>query len=81
MQHKQNRCFFILLDWEQLSWVYSLLPFSFIGSYSQGGALALYTAFTADVKFGGIIGLNTWLPLNSKFPAVRNTCGSTLLMR
>ncbi|XP_005107837.1 acyl-protein thioesterase 1 isoform X2 [Aplysia californica] len=38
-----------------------------IGGFSQGGAIALYTAFAADVKIGGVLALSTWLPLNKYF--------------
>ncbi|XP_076440765.1 acyl-protein thioesterase 1-like isoform X2 [Babylonia areolata] len=36
----------------------------FIGGISQGGAVALYTAFTVDKPVGGIVALSTWLPLH-----------------
>lgn len=39
-----------------------------LGGFSQGGALALYTALTSDKKLGGVIALSTWLPLRSEFP-------------
>lgn len=38
-----------------------------LGGFSQGGALALYTALTMDKPVGGIIGLSTWMPLHKKF--------------
>ena len=38
-----------------------------IGGFSQGGAVALYTAFATDVKIGGVLALSTWLPLNKHF--------------
>ena len=38
-----------------------------IGGFSQGGAVALYTAFATDVKVAGVVALSTWLPLNKKF--------------
>ncbi|XP_076440761.1 acyl-protein thioesterase 1-like [Babylonia areolata] len=38
----------------------------FIGGFSQGGAVALYTAFTVDKPVGGIVALSTWLPLHKK---------------
>jgi len=39
-----------------------------IGGFSQGGATALYTAFTSDKDIAGVIALSTWLPLHAKFP-------------
>lgn len=44
-----------------------------LGGFSQGGALALYSALTYPQKLGGVIGLSCWLPLHSSFPAVK-TC-------
>ena len=43
-----------------------------IGGFSQGGAVALYSAL-AEPKppLAGILGLSTWLPLHAAFPAVR----------
>ncbi|CAG5133505.1 unnamed protein product [Candidula unifasciata] len=38
-----------------------------IGGFSQGGALALYTALATDTPVGGVLGLSTWLPLNKYF--------------
>lgn len=43
-----------------------------LGGFSQGGALALYTALTMDKPVGGIIGLSTWMPLHKKFTEVRH---------
>lgn len=37
-----------------------------IGGFSQGGAVALYTALTMDKKIGGCIILSSWLPLHQK---------------
>ncbi|KAL8622444.1 hypothetical protein ACOMHN_034109 [Nucella lapillus] len=36
----------------------------FIGGFSQGGAVALYTAFAVDRPVGGVVALSTWLPLH-----------------
>ena len=41
-----------------------------IGGFSQGGAVALYTALTLDKKLAGVVGLSTWLPLHTTFPDV-----------
>ena len=43
-----------------------------IGGFSQGGALALYTAFNrfnaeSGNPYGGVIALSTWLPLRDQF--------------
>lgn len=40
-----------------------------IGGFSQGGALALFSALTFPQPLAGVIALSTWLPLRSKFPA------------
>lgn len=40
-----------------------------LGGFSQGGALALYSAMTYPEKLAGVIGLSCWLPLHSTFPA------------
>lgn len=37
----------------------------FIGGFSQGGAVALYTAFTVNKPVGGVVALSTWLPLHT----------------
>jgi predicted esterase len=41
----------------------------FLGGFSQGGAMALYTGLTSPYKLGGILALSTWLPLAKTFPA------------
>ena len=38
-----------------------------IGGFSQGGAVALYTALAMDVKIGGVVALSTYLPLSKQF--------------
>ena len=49
-----------------------------IGGFSQGGAVALYSAFTIPQKpVAGIVGLSTWLPMHKTFPAV---CEALLLL-
>lgn len=40
-----------------------------LGGFSQGGALAVYSALTYPEKLAGVIGLSCWLPLHSSFPA------------
>lgn len=40
-----------------------------LGGFSQGGALALYSAMTYPEKLAGVIGLSCWLPLHASFPA------------
>ena len=41
------------------------------GGFSQGGALALYTALTMEKPLAGILALSSWLPLHNSFPEVR----------
>ncbi|KAJ8943767.1 hypothetical protein NQ318_011979 [Aromia moschata] len=43
------------------------------GGFSQGGALALYSALTFPQKLAGVVGLSCWIPLNSSFPAAKKT--------
>ncbi|XP_078677232.1 acyl-protein thioesterase 1-like isoform X1 [Branchiostoma floridae x Branchiostoma belcheri] len=40
-----------------------------LGGFSQGGALALYAAFTLDKQLAGMVALSSWLPLHESFPA------------
>jgi len=37
-----------------------------IGGFSQGGAVAIYTSLTSDIKLGGLLAFSTWLPLHTK---------------
>lgn len=39
-----------------------------LGGFSQGGALALYTALTDRRRFAAVLALSTWLPLFREFP-------------
>ncbi|XP_029033717.1 acyl-protein thioesterase 1 [Osmia bicornis bicornis] len=39
-----------------------------LGGFSQGGALAIYSALTFPEPLAGIIALSAWLPLHQKFP-------------
>ncbi|XP_011498931.1 PREDICTED: acyl-protein thioesterase 1 [Ceratosolen solmsi marchali] len=39
-----------------------------LAGFSQGGALALFSALTFPQPLAGIIALSTWLPLRAKFP-------------
>lgn len=41
-----------------------------IGGFSQGGALALYSALTYAKPLAGVVALSCWLPLNKSFPSV-----------
>lgn len=41
-----------------------------IGGFSQGGALALFSALTFPQTLAGVVAMSTWLPLHQKFPAV-----------
>lgn len=38
--------------------------------FSQGGVIALYTALTAQVRFGAVIGLSTWLPSDDRLSSL-----------
>ncbi|KFD58030.1 hypothetical protein M514_01263 [Trichuris suis] len=38
-----------------------------LGGFSQGGALALYSAFTYREPLAGILALSCWLPLHTEF--------------
>lgn len=40
-----------------------------LGGFSQGGALALYSAFTFTQRVAGVVALSCWLPLHKTFPA------------
>lgn len=39
-----------------------------IGGFSQGGALALFTALHTEHRLGGVIALSCWAPLQKEFP-------------
>ncbi|KAL0270627.1 UNVERIFIED_CONTAM: hypothetical protein PYX00_007975 [Menopon gallinae] len=39
-----------------------------LGGFSQGGALALYSALTYPAQLGGVMALSCWLPLHKTFP-------------
>ncbi|XP_072170233.1 acyl-protein thioesterase 1-like [Diadema setosum] len=38
-----------------------------IGGFSQGGAVALYTALTVDKALAGVVSLSGWMPLHKTF--------------
>jgi predicted esterase len=43
-----------------------------VGGFSQGGAVALYSALAKPQKsLAGVVALSTWLPLHQTFPTVR----------
>lgn len=42
-----------------------------IGGFSQGGALALFSALTYDKPLAGVMALSCWLPLHKQFPAIK----------
>lgn len=42
-----------------------------LGGFSQGGAMSLLTGLTTERKLGGLVVLSGWLPLATKFKAVR----------
>ena len=39
----------------------------FIGGFSMGGALALYTSLTHKEPLGGVVALSSWLPMHKSF--------------
>jgi len=39
-----------------------------LGGFSQGGALALYSALTYEKPLAGVMALSCWLPLHKEFP-------------
>ncbi|XP_029975827.1 acyl-protein thioesterase 2 [Salarias fasciatus] len=43
-----------------------------LGGFSQGGALALYTALTCQHNLAGVVALSCWLPLHRTFPSASN---------
>ncbi|XP_014093393.2 acyl-protein thioesterase 1 isoform X1 [Bactrocera oleae] len=42
-----------------------------LGGFSQGGALALYTALTYNQPLAGVVALSCWLPLHKQFPGIK----------
>lgn len=40
-----------------------------LGGFSQGGALAMYSALTCTKPLAGVIALSCWLPLHKQFPS------------
>ncbi|XP_017773417.1 PREDICTED: acyl-protein thioesterase 1 [Nicrophorus vespilloides] len=44
-----------------------------LGGFSQGGALALYSAFIYPQKLAGVVSLSCWLPLHKSFPKEMKT--------
>ena len=42
----------------------------FLGGFSQGGALALYTALNIDKKLAGVIALSAWVPLRQQLDSM-----------
>ncbi|PRD19936.1 UNVERIFIED_CONTAM: Lypla2 [Trichonephila clavipes] len=39
-----------------------------LGGFSQGGAVAIYTALRCNKPLGGVVALSCWLPLYKQFP-------------
>ena len=37
-----------------------------LGGFSQGAAMSLFSALTGPVKLAGVVGLSSWVPLDSK---------------
>uniref|UniRef100_A0A336K686 palmitoyl-protein hydrolase n=1 Tax=Culicoides sonorensis TaxID=179676 RepID=A0A336K686_CULSO len=48
-----------------------------LGGFSQGGALALYSALTFAEPLAGVMALSCWLPLHKSFPQSKK-CPDTL---
>ncbi|XP_013116856.2 acyl-protein thioesterase 1 isoform X1 [Stomoxys calcitrans] len=42
-----------------------------LGGFSQGGALALYSALTYSKPLAGVVALSCWLPLHKQFPGLK----------
>lgn len=42
-----------------------------LGGFSQGGALALYSALTYNKPLAGVVALSCWLPLHKQFPGLK----------
>lgn len=51
-----------------------------LGGFSQGGALALYSALTYAEPLAGVMALSCWLPLYKTFPQSRK-CPDTVPVR
>lgn len=49
-----------------------------LGGFSQGGALALYSAFTYPKKLAGVVALSCWLPLHEKVPTIISETNKSL---
>lgn len=45
-----------------------------LGGFSQGGALAVYSALRYEKPLAGVVALSCWLPLFKQFPIVCNIC-------
>lgn len=39
-----------------------------LGGFSQGGAMSLFTGLTTKFKLAGIVGMSSYLPLDTKLP-------------
>jgi len=49
-----------------------------VGGFSQGGALALYTAINSEHKLGGVIALSCWAPLHKQLPTAANITNANI---
>lgn len=49
-----------------------------LGGFSQGGALAIYSALRYPKKLAGVLALSCWLPLNNDFPAAAKKENTTI---
>ncbi|KAH6648773.1 Phospholipase/carboxylesterase/thioesterase [Truncatella angustata] len=43
-----------------------------LGGFSQGGAMSLFTGLTTKFKLAGIVGMSSYLPLDTKLPEFLN---------
>lgn len=44
-----------------------------LGGFSQGGALALFSALTYEQPLAGVVSLSCWLPLHKQFPGIKKS--------
>ncbi|XP_064604525.1 acyl-protein thioesterase 1-like [Liolophura sinensis] len=48
-----------------------------VGGFSQGGAVALYTALTLQKPLGGVVALSTWMPLSKTVPQLAKSSSNS----
>lgn len=52
-----------------------------LGGFSQGGALALYSALTFPEPLAGVMALSCWLPLHKGFPAAKRSADTMPILQ